>query len=233
MSEPITLDGSRIDVILFDLGGVVFQFDWSRAIASWSRRSGVDESTLGSRLRFDEDTCRFERGELGEDEYFSLLRARLDVELSTDELIEGWNAIFGELCSGITDVLAATTASHHRVAALSNTNATHARAWSARYRPALAPLGRIFTSHELGHRKPEPACYRAVIDTLGVTADRVVLFDDVHQNVAGARAFGMHAVQVTGTHDLRLALTELGVDIPEQNGPPPKFAGFVVDQMLE
>src|SRR5690606_13247437 len=36
----------RVEVLLFDLGGVVFEFDWARALRVWSDHSGVPVDEL-------------------------------------------------------------------------------------------------------------------------------------------------------------------------------------------
>jgi putative hydrolase of the HAD superfamily len=42
-------------------------------------------------------------------------------------------------------------------------------------------------------------------------ASRVVFFDDLAENVEGARARGLKAVQVKSSHDVAGALTALGI----------------------
>jgi FMN phosphatase YigB (HAD superfamily) len=51
-------------------------------------------------------------------------------------------------------------------------------------------------SHEIGARKPEPAAFRSVVADMGLAPDRVLFFDDSAENVAGARACGLRAVDV-------------------------------------
>ena len=86
--------------------------------------------------------------------------------------------------------------------------------FGARYAPVLADLGRILASHELGHRKPEPACFAAAADHLATVPERVLFFDDLGTNVDGARAAGMQATLVCGPHHVRAALEALDVPLP-------------------
>jgi len=72
-------------------------------------------------------------------------------------------------------------------------------------------LDGCFYSNELGRRKPDPEVYLHVCRTLDVAPAEVAFFDDSRENVAGARAVGMHAYHVTGFADLKRVLTELGV----------------------
>lgn len=213
MTSP-TIEADRVQIVLFDLGRVVFDFDWARAIAVWSEHSGVPPRELGARFRKEIHYERFERGELTPDDYFALLRHELDIDVGLEVIADGWNAIFGALVPGITDAIAAVRASPYRIAALSNTNASHAATFASRYAPVLADLGRILASHELRQRKPERACFVAACAHLVAEPQHVLFFDDMAENVEGARDTGLQAVQVTGIDDVHTALADLGIALP-------------------
>lgn len=213
MSAMEPIDASRVEVVLFDLGGVVFEFDWQRAFDVWSVASGVAPGVLAERFTKRGAYERFERGELTRDEYFSILEHQLGIDIGSDAVAEGWNSIFGPLIPGITEVIAAVRNTPLRMAALSNTNTAHAAVFGPRYAAALADIGRILASHELRARKPEPACYRAACERLGTAPEHVLFFDDLSRNVDAARAFGMQAVRVGGTDDVCRALSHIGVPV--------------------
>ncbi len=211
--EAVPIDADRVEVVVFDLGKVVIDFDWARAVTVWSERSGVPAAAIADRFRKEAHYERYERGELTSDEYFALLRHQLDLDVDLDAIAEGWNAIFGELVPGITEVIAAVRDSPYRIAALSNTNAAHAATFGARYAAVLADLGRILASHELGHRKPEPGCFFAACEHLATDPRHVLFFDDTAENVTGARAVGLQAVRVRNIDDVRTALVALGITL--------------------
>jgi putative hydrolase of the HAD superfamily len=50
-----------------------------------------------------------------------------------------------------------------------------------------------------------------VVDSIGVPAKRIVFFDDLAENVEGARACGLTAVHVTSPRDVGDALKALGI----------------------
>lgn len=208
-----TIEADRVEVLLFDLGRVVFDFDWSRAIEVWSARSGVPARDLVERFRQDTHYQRYERGELTSDEYFALLRHELDIDVGLDVIAQGWNAIFGDLVPGMAQVISAVAASRYRIAALSNTNASHATVFAARYAAVIADIGRVFASHELGRRKPERSCFLAASEHLATAPTQVLFFDDMAENVHGARDVGMQAVHVRSTDDVHAALDVLGIPL--------------------
>ncbi|HEY1244067.1 MAG TPA: HAD-IA family hydrolase [Hyphomicrobiaceae bacterium] len=93
--------------------------------------------------------------------------------------------------------------------AFSNTNAAHQACWSIRFADLLAGFCRVFVSNELGARKPDAAAFRAVVAAMGVPPGRILFFDDLAANVAGARASGMQAVEVAAVADIERALGSL------------------------
>lgn len=50
-------------------------------------------------------------------------------------------------------------------------------------------------SHEEGVRKPDRAIYALICERLGARPDEIIFLDDVEQNVAAARDYGIHAIQ--------------------------------------
>jgi putative hydrolase of the HAD superfamily len=69
----------------------------------------------------------------------------------------------------------------------------------------------MFLSSAIGLRKPDAAAYDHVVKAIGVPASRIVFFDDLAENIEGARARGLTAVHVTSPDDVARALTALGI----------------------
>ena len=89
------------------------------------------------------------------------------------------------------------------------------RAEIARAVPRLLPrFTRVFTSHEIGHRKPQAAAFEHVLREIGVPAGEVLLFDDLVPNIESAKALGMQAVVVRGPEDVREGLVASRVISP-------------------
>jgi putative hydrolase of the HAD superfamily len=65
---------------------------------------------------------------------------------------------------------------------------------------------RIFVSSTIGLRKPEAEAFEYVVEQIGVPACRILFFDDLIQNVEGARACGLQAVHVMSSADVKDAL---------------------------
>ena len=197
-----------VEALLFDLGGVVIDIDFGRAVASWAAAAGAPVDTLRARFAFDEAYERHERGEITGPEYFAALRASLGVDLHDAELARGWNAIYLDEVPGMRRQLA-TAGERWPLYAFTNSNPTHQAFWAARYVEVLKSFRRVFVSSEMGLRKPERAAFEAIASAIGVPLERILFFDDTRANVDSARAVGMPAVLVRSLADVAAALAAL------------------------
>jgi glucose-1-phosphatase len=197
-----------VEALLFDLGGVVIEIDFGRALASWAKAAGTPVDTLRARFSFDEAYQRHERGEIAAGEYFAALRSSLGIDLPDAALVTGWNAIYMNEVPGMRALLA-TVAERFAVYAFTNSNPTHHAFSSARYPDVFKNFRKVFLSFELGLRKPERAAFEAIAAAIHVPLDRILFFEDTEANVEGARSIGMPAVLVRSPSDVANALAAL------------------------
>lgn len=191
--------------VVYDFGNVLVEVDFGRVVARWAELAGVDAAPLRERFVIGESYARHERGEIDIGAYYDSLRRELGIELDDTSLEQGWNAVFGEEIAPTVEIV-------RRLAPVvpqylfSNTNATHHAHFSKRHAAALAPMRRLFLSHEIRRRKPDPEAFAHVAREIGVEPSRILFFDDLQENVAGARVAGMHAVLVRSPQDVAAAL---------------------------
>src|SRR5262245_19750485 len=205
---------TNIEALLFDLGRVVIDLDQAHAYARWAELAGVPMRDIASlvreRILDGEAYCRHERGEMSDEQFFAHLRGELKIALSDAQFVDGWNRIFIGEMPGIRRVLASAQGLLP-LYAFSNTNAVHQAYWSRNFCELLAPFRKIYVSYELGARKPEPAAFRTVVADMGFAPERVLFFDDSPENVAGARACGLVAVEVTMAAEIEQVLRDFGL----------------------
>ena len=209
MNQPHLSPGDA-EALLFDLGRVVLDIDFSRTLQRWADHAGCQPAQLAKRFLRDELYRRHEKGEISDVAFFASLRSSLGIELSDTQFIEGWNAIFVGEIPGIHQLLS-RAAWRLPLYAFSNTNAPHVAYFSARYAEVLGHFRKIFLSSTIGLRKPDAAAYDHVVQAIGVPAERIVFFDDLDENIEGARQRGLKAVLVTSTDDVARALDALGI----------------------
>lgn len=181
-----------LQLVLFDIGGILettVPTDWR---SRWARRLGLDVPTLQARLR-----PTWIAGSIGTITEAEADRAVSDaLGLSDEDRDELMNDVWIEYLGGpnqpLIDWFSAARA-RVRTGILSNSFV------GAREREHAAYgfedlVEHIVYSHEVGCQKPDPRIYEVTCQAFDLAPDAIVLLDDVTENVAAARAFGMHAV---------------------------------------
>lgn len=195
-----------VDLVLFDLGGVLIELSGVRVMLELT---GIEsEEELWRRWLTCRWVRRFESGGCPETEFAAGVVADWRLELSPAAFLEAFRSWPVGPLPGAEELVAQTRMSV-ATGCFSNTNALHWQdfaAWS------LAGLfDHRFLSFELGLLKPDSAAFARVAAMLGIPAERVLFLDDNAMNVAGAAAAGFQAVRAVGVDEARQRLAEAGV----------------------
>jgi glucose-1-phosphatase len=208
MTPPLLSPGMA-DALLFDFGRVVIDIDFNKTLVCWAGHAGCEPADLVGRFARDDIYQRHETGSVRDAEFFAGLRTALGIDLTDAQFLEGWNAIFAGEMPGIGSLLTRAGA-QVPLYAFSNTNSAHVKHFSRAYAEVLGHFREIFLSSAIGLRKPDAAAYDHVVRAIGAPAERIVFFDDLAENIDGARARGLTAVHVTSPDDMAHALAALG-----------------------
>lgn len=210
-SGPLPAARVQVDAVIFDLGRVLVDFDWSYAMQLAERWTGLPPREAETWLKEKASLYEFEVGALKADEFHANIERSLGRRLPFEEFCTLWNSIFTSEIMPTTELL--RTLNHAgtvRLGILSNTNSIHAE-FLRRQFPLLGELEHVYLSHEIGLRKPDPAAYQYVLERLGVSPQRTAFVDDMPKNVSAAAAMGMHGVLARTPEDVRDGLARLGV----------------------
>jgi HAD superfamily hydrolase (TIGR01509 family) len=197
-----------IDVLLFDLGGVLVEFSGIEGLRVLLRTAADDEA-IRKRLVACPLVQQFEIGALAPLAFAEQFVAQWDLVVPPETFLAEFRSWSRSLLPGARELLQSLRP-RYRLAALSNSNVVH---WD-RNTAELGVTGLFdaaYSSHLLGLRKPDPAIYREALTRLGVPAERVMFFDDYAPNVEGATAEGMIAFHVRGVEELSDCLRKQGL----------------------
>ena len=197
----------RVDLVLFDLGGVLIELT---GVPVMLELTGIEsEEELWRRWLTCRWVRRFESGGCSEAEFAAGVVADWQLELSPAAFLGAFRDWPVGPLPGAAELVAQTRA-RVATACFSNTNALH---WHDRIGawPLVGLFDQRFLSFELGLLKPDQAAFAQVASLLDVPADRVLFLDDNALNVAGATETGFQAVRVDGVDDARRRLTELAI----------------------
>ena len=200
-----------VKTVIFDLGGVIVPFDFSRAYQRMEAWSGLERDAIRARLMDDGLGGQFERGQVTPEQFRTELNRRLGTAISQDQFVEMWLSIFTPGRTLIGESLIAGLAARYRVLLLSNTTLTHFE-WLAANTPQIGHMHGHVLSYEVGAAKPERRIYEEAIRRAGCEAGECFFTDDVMAYVEGARECGIDAAQFTGEPGLRAELAARGIE---------------------
>ena len=212
-SAPATPEQAPIDALLFDVGGVLIEVDFRLAFAHWAQCASVPIEKISSRFRADAAYEAHERGEIGGAEYFAALRTSLGIDITDEQFTVGWCSIFRGLIPGVAELLA-RLAAVRPVYLFSNTNAVHYARWQTQFPEIVTPITQTFCSQQIGLRKPDIKAYEKVCALIGLPPQRIAFFDDLAENIDGARRAGLVAHHVPSFADTERAIAQLCLPPP-------------------
>jgi len=195
-------------LVLFDLDGVLVAYDHRRRMEHLGAAIGRDPDRVYAALFDDGIEARYDAGEIDSAQYLAELGEALDHPIDPAT----WRAARAAAmdCTPDTCTRIAILARRCDIAILTNNGPLVVdalpRALIAHFKP-----GRIFCSGALRLAKPSIEVFEHVIAHAGHAPRATLFLDDNHDNVAGARAAGLHAEHVArpGNFDAILARYEL------------------------
>lgn len=193
--------------VVFDLGGVLVDWDVGRAVGHLFDGPDAMAAEL-ERIGYPAWNTEQDRGRspaeglaaAPDDAARRVFAAYLDnIDRAHAVLIGGTVSILHELHARGTPLYALTNGP---VAATATLRAQH---------DVMALFRDVVISAEEGVLKPDPAIYATLCERNGLDPSVCIFIDDSEVNVQGARAFGMDAIHFTGPDALRAALEERGL----------------------
>lgn len=198
-----------LGAVLFDLGGVVFNYHPERRLSGLARVSGRPVHELRKRFVDSGYSVTCDSGRLDTDGAFReglrILGRRITMARFRDLWIDAYDPD--------PDVvrLAARLKSRVPVALLSN-NSQLTREGLERRHPEVLDLfrPRLFSA-DAGLLKPDPRFFRTALQLMGMTASQTLYVDEEPANVAAAAALGFATHAFAGSAALEKELARRGL----------------------
>jgi FMN phosphatase YigB (HAD superfamily) len=197
------------DAVIFDLGKVLVDFDYSLAGRRIAAQSNLSAPEVQNYLDHSPLLFRYETGLMSRQEFFETVRAHT-----------GFRGTIGEFGSFFADIfteMPAMTALHADLRRkgvptyiFSNTNdlaVEHIR----RAFPFFANFDGYIFSYEVGAMKPNPQIYEAMEKMTGKRGAQLVYLDDRQENIDAGGARGWQTILQTEPAKSRAAIERLGL----------------------
>lgn len=200
--------------IIFDFGNVLINLDFDDSKIAFAMLLGI-EGAVHTKQKLDESGIfpQYERGEVSEKTFFQAFRdASGQQGLKDADLSQAWLALLKDIPKDRLELLRKLRQSYS-LYILSNINHGHATAihqylerehglseaeWRGMFKG-------VYYSHEVGHRKPEPAIYQHLLHDAGLVPSECLFIDDLAENTEVARSLGIH----THTHNPKEDISEI------------------------
>lgn len=198
-----------LELIAFDLGNVLANVDEGRAARELAVLTGRPESAVLDAVFCTPRKTRLETGRWTWGRFVEEALWRLGAPLDEQRFREAF-------CLALSPnepifPLVERVRARYPTALCSNTSPAHWD-WARARIPFADRLDPIILSYEIGCLKPERAVFDALSERSGVPGERILFIDDLEENVEGARAAGLRAIQFYGVDRLRDDLEAAGVD---------------------
>jgi HAD superfamily hydrolase (TIGR01509 family) len=196
-----------IEIVLFDLGGVLIELGGMAEMSVFSRED--EESELWRRWLECPWVRRFETGQCDAESFAIGMVESWSMTIEPEEFLNAFTSWPRGFFPGAHELIQSIDASR-RVACFSNTNELHANRHITEFGISALFETRFF-SHEMGVLKPDREAFDFVVGALGCAPEQILFLDDNQINVSGARAAGLRAERTRGPAEARTVLAENGL----------------------
>lgn len=200
-----------IEVIVFDLGGVVVNVNLDTPLGMLFDNSRMfndntkDKSALSRLMR------KFETGNISTIKFHERITGHLGLELSFDEFKKVSNESIEAGDIGINKIIQSLSRKF-KLAILSNTNPVHFEYIKDNY-SIIGLFDHILLSYETGEVKPNIRAYEKLMNATSMLPSQHLLIDDRIDNINAAKQIGMDGIQYKSIKSLIAALKERGINI--------------------
>ena len=187
---------NEIKSIIFDLGGVILNLDYSKTVDEFKKIGVLHFKELYSQkkqtLVFDD----FEKGKIQSEEFISSLKSSENLKIKEIDFINAWNAMLLEIPIEKLEFIYGLK-KNYKIFLLSNTNEIHINKFESNLKKNnmlelfYKCFDKIYYSSRMGKRKPDENCFKQVLEENGLMANKTLFIDDSIQHIQGAKVAGL------------------------------------------
>ena len=185
--------------IIFDLGGVILNIDYSLTEQAFMDAGIPNFRELYSQLQQSELFDNWEVGKTTRGEFIEGLRLASATPLTDAQIVSAWNAMLLDFPVRRLQILQQLRL-YHDLFLLSNTNEIHEDAFNdilmrAHGFPNIGVFfDKVYLSHRVGMRKPDAEIFMRVLTDNGLKPEDTLFIDDSPQHIAAAKLLGIQTI---------------------------------------
>ena len=193
---------TRIKNIIFDLGGVILDID-ENIIYHEIEKMGLNVSELIQSEEFVKLLSNFNTGIYTAPTFRKRMKAMLNLEKMTDQKFDSiWNAMLFDIPRERIEAIEQVK-KHYKIFLMSNSNEIHYDLYvrDLQLRFGYNEFDELFNKSYFSFaehlEKPDPRFFELILDHEGLVAEETLFIDDTAENIAVAKALGIHTYHIS------------------------------------
>ncbi len=202
-----------IKAIIFDLGGVVIEFDFTKFFKEVIEISPLSKPHSLLLLEFWRQSDLYHQGKMSNEEFYHHTCELLQVcTLNQDEFFESFNSVISRPNNDVIELLKKLkNRNSYKLLALSNINESHANYLKKMNWNFLDIFDTTIFSYQIKMTKPDPRVFQYAIEKAGCKPEEIIYIDDGLNNIRSAKGFGLIGIHYSGLNELINNLNELKI----------------------
>ena len=196
---------STIKAVIFDWGGVLIENPTEGILRYCREVLGIGTGCMLAAYR--KLIPYFQEGKISEEEFWKGVRRRTGAKGGMP--VSLWLEAFEHSYVEKKDVFALAHALHGRGCRTGILSNTEKPARPIMQRDSYRIFDPVVLSWQVGAAKPQRRIFEALIETLRLNPQEILLIDDVEANIAAARDIGLQGILFTDVASLRSDLASL------------------------
>lgn len=187
--------------IIFDLGGVILNIDFSITEKAFQDLGVTQFSNMFTQHHSNDLFVELETGKISEPEFYEAFRKGTGANLSDETIKKAWNALLLDFREPTLEWLEKNR-NRYRIFLFSNTNQIHHDAFIAAYEAKTgkadfdAFFEKAYYSQHMGMRKPDPAPFLQILQEQNLLPEETLFIDDTIKNIETAKSLGIKTVHL-------------------------------------
>lgn len=189
----------KVEAIIFDFGGVIFNIDYQRPIQEFEKLGFVDFGLLYDKSSQSNLFDQLEIGAITPEKFTKKIKESApNLPVTSNDIIHAWNAILLDIPKQRVELIRKLKKKYN-VFLLSNTNQIHVERFLEIVDQTMSleyfnsSFDGIYFSNEMGMRKPNPEIFGKVISDHNLLPSKTLFIDDSIQHIIGASKEGIYS----------------------------------------
>ncbi len=190
----------NIKYIIFDLGGVVLNIDFTKTIQAFIDLGIADFEKVFSQYKQDRFFDSLDKGIVSSSDFFNEIYQFIPSGISKESILAAWNAMLLDFPSERIQLIKKLK-NNYSLFLLSNTNSLHYPVYQETLRKQehieLEDLfDKCYYSFEIGMRKPDKEIFEYVLNDNTINAEECLFIDDSKEHIETAEKLGIHCIHL-------------------------------------